>query len=105
MVAYVLYVRRASLYKADGTPEPQPLDILFAMYRPGAYWYESCQMVSKLALWSTLVFFEPQSEMQLATALVVNVLQLCAHIEFKPMGGVEAKLLNVMQACTLVLTT
>ena len=43
--------------------------------------------------------------MQIATALVVNVLQLCAHIEIKPMGGDDAKLLNIMQACTLVLTT
>ena len=62
-------------------------------------------MVFKLALYATLVFFEYKSEMQLATALVVNVLQLCVHIFVLPMGGEEAKLLNVMQACTLVLTT
>ena len=63
------------------------------------------RQVFKLGLWSALVFFEHGSEMQLATALVVNVLQLCVHIEIKPMGGVDAKLLNIMQACTLVLTT
>ena len=62
-------------------------------------------MVFKLALWSTLVFFEHGTEMQLAAALVVNVLQLCVHLEIKPMGGKDAQLLNVMQACTLVLTT
>ena len=61
--------------------------------------------VFKLGLWSALVFFEHGSEMQLATALVINVLQLCVHIEIKPMGGEDAQLLNVMQACTLVLTT
>ena len=51
------------------------------------------------------MFFEHGSEMQLATAQVINVLQLCVHIEIKPMGGEDAQLLNVMQACTLVLTT
>ena len=59
----------------------------------------------KLGLWSALVFFEHGSEMQLATALVINVLQLCVHIEIKPMGGDDAALLNLMQTCTLVLTT
>ena len=58
----------------------------------------------KLGLWSALVFFEHGSEMQLATALVINVLQLCVHVYVLPMGGVEAALLNFMQTCTLVLT-
>ena len=61
--------------------------------------------VFKLGLWSALVFFDHGSEMQLATALVINVLQLCVHIEIKPMGGKDAALLNLMQTCTLVLTT
>ena len=63
------------------------------------------EQVFKLGLWSALVFFEHGSEMQLATALVTNVLQLCIHIEIKPMGGEDAALLNLMQTCTLVLTT
>ena len=85
LIAYVLYVRRKTLYKEDGTVEPQPLDILYAVYQPHAYWYESVQMVFKLALYATLVFFEYKSEMQLATALVVNVLQLCMHLIILPM--------------------
>ena len=104
-IAYVLYARRGALYDDGGKAVPQPLDILYAIYQPDAYWYESVQMVFKLALWSTLVFFEHGTEMQLAAALVVNVLQLCVHIEIKPMGGEDAKLLNLMQSCTLVLTT
>ena len=44
-------------------------------------------------------------ELQLAVALVVNVMQLCVHIYLLPMGGPDARLLNAMQACTLVLTT
>ena len=104
-IAYVLYTRRDTLYEDNGTPKPQPLDVLFAIYRPGAFYYESVQMGFKLALWSTLVFFAHGSEMQLATALVVNILQLCVHIEIKPMGGADAWLLNLMQTCTLVLTT
>ena len=59
----------------------------------------------KLALWSALVFFVHGSEMQVATALVINVLQLCVHVYLLPMGGVDAALLNCMQTCTLVLTT
>ena len=104
IIAYVLYVRRAALYDR-GKAVPQPLDVLYAIYQPHAYWYESVQMAFKLALWSTLVFFEHGTEMQLAAALVVNVLQLCVHLIVLPMGGEDARLLNTMQACTLVLTT
>ena len=61
--------------------------------------------VFKLGLWSALVFFEHGAAMQLATALVVNVLQLCIHLIILPMGGDEAELLNRMQGAALVLTT
>lgn len=43
--------------------------------------------------------------MQLATALVINVMQLCAHMKIEPMGGEDSELLNRMQAAGLVLTT
>ena len=62
------------------------------------------EQMFKLGLWSALVFFEHGSEMQLAAALVINVLQLCVHLKIEPMGGEEAVLLNLMQAATLVLT-
>ena len=104
-IAYVLRKRLGSLYNADGTVKPQPLDILYAIYQPHAWYYEAVHMCFKLALWGALVFFEHGSEMQLATALVVNVLQLCIHLVILPMGGEDAKLLNQMQAATLVLTT
>ena len=127
-IAYVLYRRRTALYEDDGTVKPQPLDILYAIYRPNAFYYESVQMVSslgeppplpvadrspfclptqafKLGLWSALVFFDHGSELQLACALVINVLQLVVHVSLQPMGGDEAKLLNRMQTATLVLTT
>ena len=61
--------------------------------------------VFKLSLWSALVFFDHGSKMQLACALVINVLQLCTHIFVWPMGGADVALLNVMQMGTLVLTT
>ena len=62
-------------------------------------------MVFKLALWSTLVFFEHGAVLQLATALVVNVMQLCIHLTVLPMGGEDGALLNNMQGAALVLTT
>ena len=76
-----------------------------SVYQPKAYFYEAVQMCFKLALWSALVFFEHGSEMQLATALIFNVIQLCAHMKIEPMGGEEAALLNLMQAAGLVLNT
>jgi hypothetical protein len=105
VIVLVLRRQRDQLYDENGKPKPQPLDILYAMYQPKAYFYESVQMCFKLALWSALVFFEHGSEMQLATALVINVMQLCVHLTVLPMGGEEAALLNFMQAASLVLTT
>merc|ERR1712216_756670 len=91
------------LYDANGTPIPQPLDILYAIYKPAAYYYEAVQMLFKLALWSALVFFDSGSEMQLATALITNILLLCVHLTLLPMGGAAAALLNIMQTAILVL--
>ena len=61
--------------------------------------------VFKLALWSTLVFFEHGSELQLATALVTNVMQLCVHVFTLPFGGKNADVLNLTTAMSLMLTT
>jgi hypothetical protein len=105
IIVLVLRRQRDRLYDENGKPKPQPLDILYAVYQPKAYFYEAVQMCFKLALWSALVFFEHGSEMQLATALVINVMQLCAHMKIEPMGGDEAALLNLMQSASLVLTT
>ena len=85
VMAYVLRKRRDTLYEDDGKVKDQPLDILYAIYQPKAYYYESVQMASaaqypvlpmdsvhqfwmsqvfKLGLWSALVFFEHGSEFQ-----------------------------------------
>ena len=105
VIFYALYKRQSTLYDEDDKPIPQPLDILYAIYQRGAYWYEAVSMVFKLALWSTLVFFEHGAVLQLATALVVNVMQLCIHLIVLPMGGKDRVLLNSMQGAALVLTT
>ena len=67
--------------------------------------HSNTNTTNRLALWSALVFFRHGSEMQLATALVINVVQLCVHIQLQPMGGAEGKLLNRLETGTLVLTT
>ena len=100
----MLKARRPSLYDEQGKVISQPLDILYAVYRAEIYYYETIQMLFKLGLWSALVFFEHGTEMQLACALIVNVLQLCVHQTLRPMGGEEAALLNNLQTGTLVLT-
>ena len=103
-IAYALYTRAEGLYDDAGKAIPQPLDILFAIYQPNAYWFESVQMCFKLGLWSTLVFFDHGAVLQLATALVVNVMHLCIHLMILPFGGDDAWLLNRMQGAALVLT-
>ena len=103
-IGCVLYKRRNTLYDEDGNVIPQPLDVLYAIYRPAAYLFEPVQMMFKLALWFTLVFFEYGTEMQLGTALVVNILHLCIHLTVRPMGGKDASLLNHMQSATLAIT-
>ena len=101
----VLRRQRATLHDEDGKVKPQPLDVLYAIYTPSAYYYESVQMAFKMGLWSALVFFKPRAPMQLATALVINVMQLCVHQTLHPFGGEDAGLLNALQTCSLVLTT
>ena len=83
----LLKARLQGLYDEQGKVISQPLDILYAVYRAETYYYETIQMLFKLALWSALVFFEHGTEMQLACALIVNVLQLCVHQTLRPMGG------------------
>ena len=83
-MAIVLYNRRDVL----GTKETkESLGVLYIIYRKECYWYESVNMLFKTMLWSALVFAEYGSQMQLATALVINVLQLLVMVHLKPFGG------------------
>ena len=105
-IAYVLYKRRDTLYEDDGKVKDQPLDILYAIYQPKAYYYESVQMVSgpfpwlrcislitlttsesscflqvcKLGLWSALVFFEHGSEFQQDCQLLIQLNAATNHL-------------------------
>jgi hypothetical protein len=45
-IFFVLRRRRATLYEENGKVKAQPLDILYAIYKPHAYYYESVQMAS-----------------------------------------------------------
>ena len=63
-IARTLYTRREELYDDHGIPMDKKLDILYAVYRKKAYYYESINMTFKLGLWSALVFFEHGSEAQ-----------------------------------------
>ena len=98
----VLRARRADLEQEETQKQ---LGVLYAIYKPSVYYYESINMSFKILLWSTLVFFEHGSELQLSMALIVNILQLCVHVYLLPFGGDDAVLLNLLQAGVLVLTT
>jgi len=47
-IFFVLRRRRATLYEEGGKVKEQPLDILYAIYTPQAYYYESVQMASQV---------------------------------------------------------
>ena len=49
-IFFVLRRRRATLYEEDGKVKEQPLDILYSIYNPHAYYFESVQMVSAALL-------------------------------------------------------
>merc|ERR1719498_1905790 len=90
-IVHLLRVRK------DRLNEPKIKELfgaLYSVYRPGAYYFEAVNLLFKLALWATLVFFDHGSEMQLACALVVNILQLCIHVYVLPFGTDDAALLN-----------
>ena len=62
-------------------------------------------MSFKVLLWMAAVFFDFGSELQLAAALVVNILHLCFQVSLQPLGGESATLLNVLETGTRVVTT
>ena len=47
-------------------------------------------------LWSALVFADYGSQMQLATALVINLIQLLVMVHFKPFGGAFGDEMNFL---------
>ena len=101
-MVYVLFTRRAKL--AEPATQQQ-LGVLYAIYRPGMYLFEPVLMCFKFGLWSTLVFFDYGTELQLGVALLINILQLCVHVYCQPFGGDGAAWLNGLQTGTLVLTS
>ena len=96
-IAYVLHKKRHRLQ------EPKTrglLGILYGIYQPKAYYYESINMTFKLLLASTLSFFDHGSEMQLAVALVVNVTHMMIHIYVLPFA---LKISNQLETAALFL--
>ena len=60
VVAFLVYKRKCLQQRAF----QNQFGIFYGMYRSDAYWFEGVSMMSKLALWMTLVIFEYGSEMQ-----------------------------------------
>ena len=97
VVAFLVYKRKCLQQRAF----QNQFGIFYGMYRSDAYWFEGVSMMSKLALWMTLVIFEYGSEMQLVTALVINVVNLCVQIKFNPF---KKALANYIQTTALIIT-
>ena len=66
------------------------------------YAFESVTMIFKLALWACLVFFPQGSELQLATALLLNIINLLLLAYFYPYKN---PFYNGLQVGVLIITT
>ena len=78
---------------------------MYTVYKPDRYFYEPINMSFKVLLWMAAVFFDFGSDLQLAAALVINVLHLCVQVHLKPLGGKEPVLLNALETGARVCVT
>merc|ERR1711871_78016 len=76
-------------------------DVFYSPYHKATYWFETVTMLFKLALWSSLVFFPQKSETQMATALVVNVINFGILCYLQPY---KKHYINSLQIGVLVVT-
>ena len=77
-------------------------EVFYCLYRKDVYWFESISMYFKLALWSSLVFFEYGSESQMAIALIINLTNLFLQVKLAPF---EKPFVNKLQVGVLILTS
>ena len=98
LFAVFLWRRRESL-EDDRTKKL--LGILYKTYRPSMYYYESIQMLFKVALWACLVMLEDGSQFQLALGLVICFVQVAMHARFMPFSN---KWKNILQYVGLALS-
>eukprot|EP00947_MAST-08B_sp_MAST-8B-sp1_P000011 g11.t1 len=75
--------------------------MLYMSYKPDAYWFESVQMLFKLALWASLCFFKDDPQIKIAVAQFICFLQVALHAHLKPFNTTFK---NICQAFALLLS-
>ena len=93
----VLYKKREHLRTRE---TQQFLGMLYLSYRPEVYWFESVQMLFKLALWASLTFFKDDPQVKIALAQFICFLQVALHARLRPFNS-DFK--NTMQAFSVCL--
>ena len=77
------------------------LGMLWMAYKPEQYYFDIINIMFKLVLYATLVFFNYGSQLQIGTALLLCVGRLALHAQFAPY---REKFDNVFDYVTLVIT-
>ena len=72
----ILWKRRKHL---EDPKTKRLLGMLYKSYKKEAYWFESVQMLFKLALYASLSFFNDDEQLKLAVALLTCFLQVSGY--------------------------
>ena len=80
-IVSILYKKRHILQEKKTRKQ---FGVFYKSYKPQLYFYEAIVMVFKLALWSSLCAFSWGDDRQLASAMAINVAQLCIHLQLQP---------------------
>ena len=96
--AVLSLIKQATEYQ---THSEKLFGMLFKPYKDSTYYFESVQMLFKLALWAVLVFFQNGDQFQYATILLICFIQIAVHARFEPFSTAGK---NLLQYCGLGLT-
>ena len=97
---FFVFILRRNRARLDHPDTKQYLGMLYLSYKPECYWFESVQMLFKLALWASLTFFKDDPQIKIAVAQFLCFLQVALHARLRPFNS-EFK--NTIQAFSVSL--
>ena len=96
LFAFVLYKRREAL---DSPATKQYLGMLYLSYKPECYWFESVQMLFKLALWASLTFLKDDPQVKIALAQFICFAQVALHARLRPFNSQFKNTIQAFSVC------
>eukprot|EP00947_MAST-08B_sp_MAST-8B-sp1_P000179 g179.t1 len=99
LIVYILWKRRAAL---DARATKVKWGVFYLAYKPSAFLFEAFQMLHKVALWGSLVFFGYGSQLQLLVAVSLCFVRLLVHARLQPY---ESFWLNILDYAVLTFVT